>query len=1123
MWPTSTFDEVAALQRQVRSFGACSLPGVSIVYDRFMDIMWRAVSRGYVSRQHADFVAKGLWHGFDCGIDVKKLRGKRRYLNYKSALEARSQVTKATKVRVSQRKTLLLCKIPEAYRVDNLTCIPFDDYRIFPLGAVPKPLEPSEVRPVSDHTKSGVKAATDDDGLKHSLTALNDIEREFKFAYSMIVGDVDAAYPILPLAWWLWPFFMFVWFDITLDDLTARWRLYMHLTGDFGTSGLPGTFKIFFSDVVVNMARSELLLTLPLPVYVDDCSLIGDDQSLLNSEWQAFKAFLKSLGITMKDLKERSAAMVQLVLGFWWDSIQRTRTLESRKLEAYKTMFAAFAQRRALSLTETQQVAGRMQRAVMTLPPGASCMLASMYAMMAGLTLGFQKRRLSNAARMDLQLCHDLLSANMGRGYFSYDQFARAPAVWTDASKSQAYAGGGYVSACGAYRFWSYGRSAARKPIDFLEGDAVVLAVEDLGPGWHRCVVPIYLDNTAFERSAVKGWSHAARLQLLLRKLFFLALKFECVFEFHWLSTHANVHADALSRPPPHGEGYFLSRVYADAIWKVGPCWRHPLSGGLRCLGKEYSNDVAGDGPPRRGPTMVNAVSFPRCSVFEGLPTALHDVVDELMDNRHSASSQRTVKGALVHWDNARAAHGWPRVIPTDDPCRGGKLATFVSFMVLQTDLVYSSIKTYVWGLRVWVKSQRHVDPVLGVFDWDDFMLGVHVKAWQPSEPRKAIPLALLRRAIMAADVNSFQDVQMVLLILILLFTFARSETPCPTTLGGFDDTQHMSVKDFTVRPFGGVNTAQVRLKRIKQDQRLERPQAAGNQDWSCIGDVVGDPQFSIMVWFARLCHHHDGARDPDSPFFIHSISQREVPLTYGAALRGLRELLGRVTSAAEAETYGLHGLRVAGWNGARRGPAGEELAVAQGGWRSDACYRYDRFGADEVRALPTHILTGADEALSLEHRQAPSSVPVRTSAFAPPPATTVAPAGWHKVTRTSASRAYRVWVGPPGSRVCYSIPEIHRYLSRSQVASPARKRARVAAAAPAAEAAAVARHPHPQGDASIPFEDRCSNWCSGCSVVSVHGSHRGICDHLVLSGSRRRNDGRRGRGVRGAHSGATT
>ena len=33
---------------------------------------------------------------------------------------------------------------------------------------------------------------------------------------------------------------------------------------DFGTRGLPGTFKIFLVDVIVQMARSELVLTLPL-------------------------------------------------------------------------------------------------------------------------------------------------------------------------------------------------------------------------------------------------------------------------------------------------------------------------------------------------------------------------------------------------------------------------------------------------------------------------------------------------------------------------------------------------------------------------------------------------------------------------------------------------------------------------------------------------------------------------------------------------------------------------------------------------------------------------------------------------------------------------------------------
>ena len=134
----------------------------------------------------------------------------------------------------------------------------------------------------------------------------------------------------------------------------------------------------------------------------------------------------------------------------------------------------------------------------------------------------------------------------MGRGFFAWDRFSRAPQVWTDASKSSKYAGGGYVSACGAYRWWVYGGSAKRKPIDFLEGDAVVLAAEDLGPGWYRCVVPIHLDNSSFQRSAVKGWSHADRLHGLLRMLFALSLKYECVFEFHWLSTHVNVHADAL-------------------------------------------------------------------------------------------------------------------------------------------------------------------------------------------------------------------------------------------------------------------------------------------------------------------------------------------------------------------------------------------------------------------------------------------------------------------------------------------------------------------------------------------------------------------------------------------------
>eukprot|EP00964_Phaeocystis_antarctica_P072806 scaffold44601_cov30-Phaeocystis_antarctica.AAC.1 len=78
------------------------------------------------------------------------------------------------------------------------------------------------------------------------------------------------------------------------------------------------------------------------------------------------------LGIFIKEIKDRAAAQVQLALGFWWDSINRTRTLSERKQQAYVAMLREFETRRSLSLRERQQMAGQMQRAVMTMPPGAA-------------------------------------------------------------------------------------------------------------------------------------------------------------------------------------------------------------------------------------------------------------------------------------------------------------------------------------------------------------------------------------------------------------------------------------------------------------------------------------------------------------------------------------------------------------------------------------------------------------------------------------------------------------------------------------------------------------------------------------------------------------------------------
>ena len=96
--------------------------------------------------------------------------------------------------------------------------------------------------------------------------------------------------------------------------------------------------------------------------------------------------------------------------------------------------------------------------------------------------------------------------------------------------------------------------------------------------------------------------------------------------------------------------------------------------------------------------------------------------------------------------------------------------------------------------------------------------------------------------------------------------------------------------------------------------------------------------------------------------------------------MKCFRRLLARVVGTQQAETFGLHGLRVSGYNAARR--VNRELAVAQGAWDSDAHERYDRFMLSEVVSLPTSMIsiaTGGDDARFAAPSVVPPTPPVLT------------------------------------------------------------------------------------------------------------------------------------------------
>ena len=134
------------------------------------------------------------------------------------------------------------------------------------------------------------------------------------------------------------------------------------------------------------------------------------------------------------------------------------------------------------------------------MPPGAQCLLANLFALMGGLTYPWQQRRTTNAERTNYKFFADMLLYNCA-GYFSYDQFAEGPTVLSDASKQRAYAGGGWCSNDGHYDYFKYGTAAARQPIDYLEGDTVICAIQRLAARWGGKWIPFGVDNQAFSKN----------------------------------------------------------------------------------------------------------------------------------------------------------------------------------------------------------------------------------------------------------------------------------------------------------------------------------------------------------------------------------------------------------------------------------------------------------------------------------------------------------------------------------------------------------------------------------------------------------------------------------------------
>ena len=117
-------------------------------------------------------------------------------------------------------------------------------------------------------------------------------------------------------------------------------------------------------------------------------------------------------------------------------------------------------------------------------------------------------------------------------------------------------------------------------------------------------------------------------------------------------------------------------------------------------------------------------------------------------------------------------------------------MAAWILSMVDDTALVFASIAVYVWGMRTMHTLHHLSDPAMGVEFFRELMRAISVLTSVPGTPRKRIEHDVIEALLLDIYGNHWDDrveVQFGLVVLILYFTFSRTECPCPKTFTGQD------------------------------------------------------------------------------------------------------------------------------------------------------------------------------------------------------------------------------------------------------------------------------------------------------------------------------------------------
>lgn len=306
----------------------------------------------------------------------------------------------------------------------------------------------------------------------------------------------------------------------------------------FGSSCGPSHFHRISQAVRRCMARKGYS---DLVAYIDDFLVVGKTYDECNRALHALIKLVRQLGFHISYDKVVGPTQQLTFLGLQINTQRCTLSLGADKLNKLEDQLRQFSTRRRATKRQLQQLAGSLNYACNAVR-GGKFFLRRILDVMAPLQQQHHKARLSTEFKKDLAWWLTYLRVFNGTVYYAASQIH----VWVDACNVSA---GAFCAGDWVYTVYQCDAPAVQDlHINYKEVYAAVRALNVWAPRFRGQTVIIHTDSTATKGIINKGRTKNAYVNAMLRQMFWVCARYDCVVKAVSIAGVINTYADTVSR-----------------------------------------------------------------------------------------------------------------------------------------------------------------------------------------------------------------------------------------------------------------------------------------------------------------------------------------------------------------------------------------------------------------------------------------------------------------------------------------------------------------------------------------------------------------------------------------------